>query len=135
MNKITTAISILALVISVIVGFIALKTSGVSFGAAGNQLIEQYIPYVLYNGGINTNLPIETGDDLTVDGGSATITSSNTATSTLTAGCFQTYATSTASPVKFLLGSSFTSTTTFPSGTNLSAGSGGLVAWDFGNCP
>lgn len=34
-------------------------------GAAGSMLIEQYIPYVLYNGGINTALPATFSDTVT----------------------------------------------------------------------
>jgi len=39
--------------------------------------------------------------DLTVSGGTLTVTTSNTATSTITGGCFQFYATSTATAHKF----------------------------------
>ena len=38
------------------------------FGAAGNLLAEQYIPYVLYNGGYNSAKPIATTDTLTATG-------------------------------------------------------------------
>lgn len=61
-----------------------------------------------------------------------TLTTTNAATSTIAAGCYQTTATSTASPVILTFGTSFTGTTTFPTGL---AVSGGLVAWKFGTCP
>jgi len=41
------------------------------------------------------------GGDSTVSGGTVTITTSNSATSTITAGCFQFYATSTATALRF----------------------------------
>lgn len=39
--------------------------------------------------------------DATISGGTLNVTTSNTATSTVVAGCFQFYATSTATPLKF----------------------------------
>jgi len=39
--------------------------------------------------------------DLTISGGTLTVATSNTATSTITGGCFQFYATSTATALKF----------------------------------
>lgn len=44
--------------------------SEASLGVVGSQLIEQYVPYVLYNGGINSALPIETSS--TITGGTIT---------------------------------------------------------------
>jgi len=58
-----------------------------------------------------------------------TVTTTNTATSTTKVGCVQTYATSTATPIKLAFGAANQATTTF--GT---AGIG-LVAWLYGNCP
>lgn len=42
------------------------KSISKSFGATGAQLIEQYDPYVLYNGGINTALPMKTTSTLQI---------------------------------------------------------------------
>lgn len=58
----------------IVVGIIAIigvftplvKSLKSSFGAVGGQLIEQYEPYVLYNGGINTALPFQTSSTLKV---------------------------------------------------------------------
>ena len=61
-------------------------------------------------------LPSISGD-LTL-GGDLTITTSNTATSTLEVGCIQTYATSTATAVRL-------SATTTP----------GIAYWSYGSCP
>lgn len=137
-SKITTAISIVALVVSVIVGFIAVKGTGSvlnpRLGAAGNMLAEQYLPVIQYNGGYKSALPVVTTGGLTVSGG-LTNTQTDTATSTLSAGCIQVTATSTASPIVFAFSNSFTSTTTFPTGTIPGVAGGGLVVWRFGTCP
>lgn len=63
-------------------------------------------------------------------GGNLTITSSNTATSTASVGCVQTSATSTATPVKLVLGKVGSSAT-----TTLYNTSSGAVYWAYGNCP
>lgn len=61
--------TILAIVVLVCVG-IGIATyvhvSKQKYGAVGN--IEQYLPYVLYNGGINTALPIQTSAGITMTG-------------------------------------------------------------------
>ena len=54
--------------------------SGQSFGAAGNLLAEQYIPYVLYNGGYNSAKDIKTTALLTSTG-TFTVGASGTAVS------------------------------------------------------
>lgn len=60
------------------------------------------------------------------------IVSTNTATSTLIAGCIGTYATSTLTPVYFVLSSAGTTTATF-GGAGVQ-GQGG-VSWNYGSCP
>lgn len=110
------------------------------FGAVN---IENYNPAIMAHG-YNSEKPITlsgasgditTGDDLTVtddatiSGGSLTVTTTNTATSTVSLGCIQTTATSTVTPVRFVIGSSGATTT--HQGTN----SVGVVAWQYGTCP
>lgn len=63
-------------------------------------------------------------------GGTMTVTTSNTATSTLKVGCIQTTATSTATAVRFVLSSAGTTTPTFGAGT-----ANGGVSWQYGTCP
>lgn len=99
-------------------------------GALGNNYIERYDSAILYNGGYNSQLPIKTSNTITAN--DINITTTNTATSSLIAGCVQTYATSTDTAIQLVFGTSYTGTTTLPSGV---AGSGGLVAWKFGSCP
>lgn len=59
-----------------------------------------------------------------------TVTTTNTATSTVDVGCVQTYATSTATPIHFAIGSTVHGTTTFD-GSN----SNFLVTARYGKCP
>ncbi len=66
--------------------------------------------------------------------GNLTVTTTNAATSTMSAGCIQVVATSTATPVKIVLGTGIGAgvgaTTTFGTGTMI-----GLAGWSFGTCP
>lgn len=72
---------------------------------------------------------------LTSAGGVINSQTSNTATSSARLGCIQINATSTATNLVLGFTSSFSSTTTFPTGTNIDGATGGLVAWNFGSCP
>lgn len=69
-------------------------------------------------------------DALTLSNGPLVVTTSNTATSSATIGCVNTYATSTATAVKI-----------FPGAINASAsstytsGAAGFVIWAYGSCP
>lgn len=69
-------------------------------------------------------------DDATVSGGSMTVTTTNSATSTLSLGCVQTVATSTATPIRFVIGSSGATTS-----HNGVGSSNGVVGWQYGSCP
>lgn len=130
-NKISTVISILALVVAVTVGFITVKPStNVGSITPGTLYAENYAPYLQSNGGFYTQLPISTNSDLSVNGGSAIITTADTATSTVQVGCIQTTATSTQTPIRFVISVGATSSPTF-SATN----SNGFVFWQFGTCP
>lgn len=62
--------------------------------------------------------------------GTLTLTTSNTATSSAIIGCIQTYATSTATAVRFVLSSAGTTTAIYGSGQGL-----GGVSWQYGTCP
>lgn len=70
--------------------------------------------------------------DATFNGGdnAVTITTTNSATSTLDVGCIQTTATSTLTPVRLVLSSAGTTTATFGAGT-----ANGGVSWQYGSCP
>lgn len=69
-DKILKITAIVALVVVIVVGLTtAFKGSPkieATFGAAGNLLAENYMPYVMYNGGYNTAKSIKTTGDLTI---------------------------------------------------------------------
>jgi len=69
---------------------------------------------------------VVTSGDLTIGGGTLTVSTSNTATSTIAVGCIQSYATSTATSLRL----QFTASTTAP--TN---GSGVIPVISYGTCP
>lgn len=68
-------------------------------------------------------------DALTLSTGPLTVTSTNSATSTTQLGCIQTTATSTATPIRIVIGSSG-ATTTFQGASSV-----GVVGWQYGSCP
>lgn len=81
MNKIISVIAVSGLLLASLACWVVFgqRVLPHSFGAAGNMLIENYIPYVLYNGGINT------AKDLTVSGSTAfsgTVANSGAVTNT-----------------------------------------------------
>lgn len=61
---------------------------------------------------------------------SITQATTNTATTTFSGGCIQTTATSTATPIRFVIGSTVQGTSTYQGGV-----SQGEVAWQYGSCP
>ena len=111
----------------------------------GNFLVNGYATTTALNGNIATAGTLTvTGastltGDVTMSGGNGglVITTSNSATSTVEVGCIQTYATSTASPIKQMF---FASSTLNIDGASITAGFGGgtlsgLILWGFGTCP
>src|SRR3990167_10173389 len=108
------------------------------------------MPYVLYNGGYKSDKRIETTDtltvgstlavtgastltgDVTLSGGdnALVVTTTNAATSTIDFGCLQTTATSTLTPIRFVISSAGTSTATYGAGS-----ANGGVSWQYGTCP
>jgi hypothetical protein len=109
-------------------------------GTAGSMLVENYDAYNRYNDGYKSENEIvlsgadgdiTTGDDLvvaddaTVSGGSLSVTTSNTATSTLQVGCIQTTATNTATAIRLVA-----STTSLVNGVST-----GVMLVQFGSCP
>ena len=69
--------------------------------------------------------------DVTLSGGNGAlvVTTSNSATSTVSVGCIQTYATSTATSVHL----EFHASSSLANSTN--GATAGLVVWKYGNCP
>ena len=99
--------------LALVVGSIAVQMYGSTqvrsaFGAAGNMLAENYIPYVQYNDGYTSAKGITltgsagdltVGDDATISGGSLVVTTAANATSSATIGSLVIYATSSATTV------------------------------------
>lgn len=110
-----------ALVGVVLLGAVVLFSSGggekspSAFGAAGNLLAEQYDPYIMYNGGFTTGKEIKQ--------------TQTSGTSTLSVGCIEAFATSSATQVKIIYNAIATSTTI--SGDTVA----GHVLWGYGSCP
>lgn len=95
--------------------------SGQSFGAYDATTITNPVIY-------EDTVTLE--DDLTVQGRNVTITTSNTATSSLIVGCKQTYATSTATPWREGILVVGTSSVMASGGT-----ANGFVVAQYGTCP
>lgn len=136
MNKLS--IGVLALVVGVIIGAAAIKSQTPTDRVGGVTIEDETFngPVTLNStltsrGAITSTGAFTTTGDATVSGGTLTVTSANTATSTAVVGCIQTYATSTATAVKLTLGKeASTATTTFYGGT-----SKGTLYWEYGTCP
>lgn len=67
--------------------------------------------------------------------GNITTTTTNTATTSLTIGCIQTYATSTATAIRIEFGVNNMASTTFRTGAPIAVGGGGQMVWVYGTCP
>ncbi len=133
MNKIITWVIGIVAVLALVIGSVAL--------VGGNQSVSQPLgggtrfPNGISADSTSPSIGQVRGATLTTTGaatfgGNVTVTTSNTATSTAIVGCFQTYATSTATVVKFVLSSAGTSTATFSGPT-----AAGGVSWTYGACP
>ncbi|OHA58982.1 MAG: hypothetical protein A2571_01230 [Candidatus Vogelbacteria bacterium RIFOXYD1_FULL_44_32] len=79
---------------------------------------------------------VTAGDDLVVSGGTATITTTNSATSTAVVGCIQTTATSTGQYIKLVPFATSTDANGNAVGSNNGGNTpfGGYVMWAYGSC-
>ena len=127
-------VALVAIVIAIFVSLGGTQAFGKASGPAHMQ-IESFLQgltvgardqFSLTNTGVLT-----TSGDITSTGGAdaLVLTSSNSATSSATIGCIDTYATSTATPIQFVIGNSVVGTTTYQ-GTGV-----GSVQWKYGLCP
>ena len=112
--------------IKIIVGILLALVIGFALG----RVIPSGIGGTTNFDGIELSEGLTVAGDGTISGGKLTVTTANTATSTATIGCVQTYATSTATAVRMVIGSIATSSTSY-GGTNTV----GLVGWQYGTCP
>lgn len=72
-DRIIPVVAIIALGIAIFglftpTGKNLVKEAGQTFGAAGNMLAENYMPYIMYNGGYKSDKPIDTTSTLDADG-------------------------------------------------------------------
>lgn len=127
-NKIIGGVAVLALILS-IVGLVSNNQPAQSFGATGTRFpnglsADSTSPSA---GQIRGTTLLTTG--ASTFGGNVTVTTGASATSTLSAGCINTYATSSATQIKLVFNTSAT-TTSINGGTVQ-----GVVAWQYGSCP
>ena len=124
------AIKIVSIVLSVILGVLvvtmatnAVSTISTNISTGGTLSV--------------TDTTTLTGD-VTMSGGNGalTITTTGAATSTVSVGCYQTYATSTNTAIHITFATAQMATTTTQGGTGDTTGTyGGLVVWRYGACP
>lgn len=125
--------TIVAIVISLVVGvFIGIVGTAI-VGGSNNGTGGTTASFIDAQSGfrVNGTTVIDSTGDITASGGNLIVTTSNTATSTATIGCVQTYATSTDTAIRFGMDLTSTSTASNQYGTAV----GGLVTWGYGNCP
>lgn len=115
MNKIINGIVAVVAVLALVIGSVALVGGNNQPALGGTTSATWTAANLVSNGDLTV------ADDVTINGGSFVVTTSNTATSTATFGCWQTYATSTATAVKLA------ATTTATGGT--------IPLFVFGTCP
>lgn len=93
-NKTVTVLAVSALIISLVVGIVSVFFPRLAsdtkqvFGAAGGMLAENYIPYIMYNGGYNSAKSIKTTGDLTVGSSGTTVSQMQKGTCSLIAPSF-----------------------------------------------
>lgn len=125
---VVTFVLVLTLVVMVLVGG---NNQSVGLGASGTRF-----PNGLSADSTSPVAGQVRGTTLTITGastlgGTLTVTSTNAATSTVKAGCFEMAATSTATKVRFIIGT----TNTGASSTASTAAIQGFVTWGYGSCP
>lgn len=113
-----------------ILGVLALVVSGNMSAQLDTKVEEAVVEQVETLGGTVNTVPVEFHEGITVDGntvisgtGNLTAPISSSATSTVTAGCFDGTATSSATRIKFIFNTVATTT------------GSGFVLWDYGTCP
>lgn len=117
MNKTSVTYVIIALVIGAIIGYISHSSS----------------PDASFVGGaVTTDCGVTTclSGGLRITSGDLSVVSTNSATSSIAVGCYQTSATSTATIIHLTFGLPTNATS-----TTQAVNSSGLVAWAYGACP
>lgn len=119
---------VIGLILSAVVGSPAKKLGAVY------ELTAQHFAGGLYAGAsdqfsVSDAGAVVTTGDATVGGGTLAVTTGASATSTAIAGCFQAYATSSATSIKLIFNSTATSSLINGGAIN------GFVLWQYGTCP
>lgn len=121
----------IGLIVVGIIAIIALVTPAAKSNTPGFGGVTNYDALTLDNGDLtltNGNITLTNGNITNSTAGKTlTLTTSNTATSTLKVGCIQMNATSTATNIRLLFSASAT--------TTISGTAAGTVAWGYGTCP
>lgn len=144
--KVLVGVSLVLSVMGIYISWSSSLPLTATYGSLGVKLAENYDPYIRYNGGYYSNLPIQTTSTfaagattitgtLTVSAtstlnGNLNVVTSNTATSSIQVGCIQTVATSTLTPIAVTF-STIATTTTMANGLS----NNGFVLWQYGKCP
>lgn len=127
-SNVTLVIAILAMVIALGVAITGgSSTTDTKLGGTVEYIKKSFVEGLFAGNNrqveIQNDGDISTSGDLTVSGGNLTLTTSNSATSSLIVGCVQSYPTSTATAVVYKLYAAATSTFS------------GTVYWNYGSCP
>jgi hypothetical protein len=126
---ISTLVTVAALVIGVFLGAYAFRgVSPIGVLGAASDCYNGYTCFTYVNAlnDLKTDGTFSAAGDATFSGGTLTVATSNTATSTVILGCVQSYATSTLTPWKWL---------TVASSTQIAPGYNGYVLAQYGTCP
>jgi hypothetical protein len=121
-NKIIGVIAVLSILISGYSLYLSFASSPAapSFGSVGVKLAENYDPYLRYNGGYNSALPIQTTNSLSA----ATTTFSAQTNFTVPTLCINFFATSTATALELVA----STTATLPNGA------AAVITANYGTC-
>lgn len=103
-------------------------TDGISVGTSGQFTVSS-------EGAVTTSGALTTTGNATVSGGTFTVTTADSATSTTAIGCLQTTATSTATPIRIVLGKVGSGAGAGATTTLNGATGQGALYWAYGTCP
>ena len=124
-----------------VIGLLVSASSGGTFGGVYSNVTKDFSDGITVDGTVvidgsgNVDAPITSSSgtfsgDVSVSGGTVTLTTANSATSTAIIGCIQSYATSTATAIRMEF-STTTALATYSGGPVPT----GVVAWRYGTCP
>lgn len=114
-------------VAGILVGSLFTAVRGDSFGGVYSKVNKYFAEGITVGSSdqfvVETDGDVTTEGDVTISGGSLSVPTAASATSTLTVGCVQTYATSSATSIKLIFNTIATTT------------GDGHTLWAYGTCP